>query len=520
MAENTYRIYQEGLIKTLLATPEQLSKISNVVTPDDFADTQLRIVYESIQFLAREKEPVSLPGIVSAVIRNYGDSVKIDPNWILSLDSDITKWTAQAPVTTWAKLLKTESARNRTALEIRDAAKELQTTDPVSVINKLSSSIEKIAYEATATQESQLEQSILDYKEYMKSRLDVKENIIPSPYPSIDKHIVGWLPKQLVTIGARTSVGKSVIATQSAVTACVAGKSVMLFSLEMSEFEVMDRMLSSMSMVELGAIRTRGLDEEEQIRFDKALDRYSQFKLQVDETPNVTIDYIREKAMRRAQSPEGLDMVIIDYLQLITNNSRSGVSRQEQVAEISRNMKILAKQLNIPVMVLVQLNREDKNEPEDRLPKIADIRESGAIAADSDVIILIDRKLDNDSIDPKALFIIGKNRNGQTGKKISVRCSLEYAMFTDDKEPDPFEMQSRLDDIEENYTGNFESAPYSQQTNYSPENNSTIQNDNFSVMEYDEDENPFSNDEFVAEDLFSSDDENNSFFSDVNGGNF
>lgn len=437
MSQATYNRYQEGLIKTLLASPDDLQEIANMISNDDFSDEKLKLVYESLLSLNRDSKQISLVGIIQE-INETSPEVHLDPQWILSLDSDTTKWVAEAPPKSWAKLLKREAARYKTENVLNEAKKNVGTKDPIDLINNISYQIERIALDATDTVDETLANQVDRYKEYMKTRLDIKEHIIPSPYPSVDKHTVGWLPGQLITIGARTSVGKSVIATQSAITACVSNKSVALFSLEMSEFEVMDRMLSTMSMVELSAIRTRPLDAEENARFSSATERLAGFKLNIDDTANVSIDYIRNKAIRMAQSPAGLDMIIIDYLQLITNNGRAGTSRQENVAEISRSMKILAKQLNVPIMVLVQLNRESKEEAEDRLPKISDIRESGAIAADSDVILLIDRKLTADEIDPKALFIIGKNRNGQPGKKISVRCGLEYAMFIDEPQDDSF----------------------------------------------------------------------------------
>lgn len=444
MANNIYKRYQEGLIKSLLASQDDLESVANVVSADDFSDEQYKLVYQVILELKREGDPISLAGILETIMRSYPDVV-LAPEWILDLDTDVTRWVSEASAKSWAKLLKKEAARYKTQNVLTEAMQKVGNEDPVSLINEMSYKIERIAFDATDNAEESLTDQMDRYDEYMEVRHDANENVIPSPYPTIDKYTVGWLPGQLVTIGARTSVGKSVIATQSAISACVANKSVAIFSLEMSEFEVFDRCLSTMSLVELSAIRTRPLDDDESLRFSESKKRLREFKLYVDDTPNATIDYIRNKAVRLAQSPQGLDMVIIDYLQLVTTSGRKGQSRQEAVAEMSRSMKILAKQLNIPIMILVQLNREGKDDAEDRLPKISDIRESAAIAADSDVIILIDRKLTSDEIDPKALFIIGKNRNGQPGKKISVRCGLEFAMFIDDVREDHFD-EGQFDD--------------------------------------------------------------------------
>ncbi len=428
------RIYnqaQEGLIKTLIAQPEDIISVARTITSLDIENETYSIIFNSILDLVHEQELVSLPAILLKATEKDPE-VHIDPNWLLSLDSDITKWVNKAPASTWAKIVKEQSAKKKTkdALEIAISELDKNENYAIDVIGSLVTKTEEIAMNSLDDNETTNEQRTEAYLEYMKTRHDYKKNVIPSPYPSIDKYIVGYLPGQLITIGARTSVGKSVIATQSAISACVANKSVLLFSLEMSETEVIDRMISAMSNVELGALRTRSLDNKETEDFDSAIDRFRDFKIDIDENPAVTIEYIKNRATRKAQSSEGLDMIIIDYLQLVTHDKR-GASREQVVAEMSREMKKLAKQLQVPIMILAQLNRESKDEDEERLPQISDIRESGAIAADSDVILLIHRKLTTDAIDPKALFIIGKNRNGQPGKKISVDCALEYAKFVD-----------------------------------------------------------------------------------------
>lgn len=429
---NLYEKYQEGLVKSLVADPDKVLRVANIIGTEDFDDERYALVYEGIRNLRNDDEEVTLSSIVHKITEKHPEST-IDPMFVLDLDKNLSQWVTRGTPIKWAQLLKEEASKHKTADALLEAVNSLRdgSGNAAQIIGQTTSVLNEIAMSAVENSDRTMEDRINDYREYMNTRLDVKKNIIPSPYPTVDKYIVGWLPGQLITIGARTSVGKSVIATQSAVAACVAGKSVQIFSLEMSEFEVMDRMVSAMSNIELSAMRTRHLSQEEQERFDAAMYKYSEFKLDIDENPNVTIEYIKNKAIRRAQSEDGLDMIIIDYLQLVTHEKRNA-TREQIVAEMSREMKKLAKQLQVPVMILAQLNRESKDDPDDRLPQISDIRESGAIAADSDVILLIHRKLASDEIDPKALFIIGKNRNGQPGKKLSVRCGLEYAKFIDD----------------------------------------------------------------------------------------
>src|SRR5690606_35400105 len=149
----------------------------------------------------------------------------------------------------------------------------------------------------------------------------------------------------------------------------------------------------------------------------------SEMRLTIDTDPKVTIDSIRARALRKAQSPEGLDFIIIDYLQLITPTGRYS-SRQEAVADLSRSTKLLAKQLQVPIMVLVQVNRENKDD-ENNVPRMSNIRESGAIAQDSDIVVLIHREESMDDSIPHTLILLEKNRNGEANKTIRCHSNLE-----------------------------------------------------------------------------------------------
>lgn len=451
MASNLYQRTQEGVIRTLLAQPNQFSEVSRYIAPEDFNDENYKLIYKAIQALCHESKEVSLPLIVTW-IRDEEPEIHIDPQSIFSLGQNSTKWVAEATPTDWAKLLKAESNRFKSIHEIQESLNKITKEDPMTVIQQLKAQLQEIEIAGVINSDETFIDKVDHYLDNVDKRHETTENIIPTPYPTLDKHVIGWLPEQLITIGARTSVGKSVVATQSAITACTAGKSVAMFSLEMSDQEVMDRMIASIGKVNLKNIKSNPLTKDERERLLQAAETLKTFNFEIDDKADVTIDYITSKALRLAQRPEGLDFIIIDYLQLITTVGNKN-NRQEAVAEISRAMKKLAKQLKIPIMILVQLNRADKNEEDDRLPKIDDIRESGAIAQDSDTILLIHRKLNAEEIDPKALFIIGKNRNGSTGRMISVRCSLEFASFDDNVNDDEFNNNEVTEEIEQNDTG-------------------------------------------------------------------
>lgn len=430
MAKNLYLSFQEGLIKSLIADPSALNDVVRIVDVNDFSDTNYQLVYEGLLNLNRANEEISLPGIVK-MITEKNPEAHIDPEWILNLDNDFTETISQASATTWARLLKRESARAQTSKVINDAKQKLnKNNNPLDVISNINNQLNEIMLNSVEDNDKTPEEVIADYKEFMKERLTKKTEIIPSPYPSVDKYTIGWLPGQLITIAARTSVGKTVFATNAAVAAAAAGKSVQIFSLEMGEYDLIDRMTSYMSHIPLKTIKTEPFDMNQAKLFENTLKTYEQYKINIDPNPRVTVDYIRSKAIKRAQSEDGLDLIIVDYLQLITNPNHTG-NRQESVAEVSREMKILAKQLGVPVIILAQVNRLKSDDDENKMPTINDIRESAAIAQDSDVIILIHRNTKSDDVDPKAKFIIGKNRNGEAPKIVTVRAMLECNTFMD-----------------------------------------------------------------------------------------
>lgn len=218
----------------------------------------------------------------------------------------------------------------------------------------------------------------------------------------------------------------SVFAVDCAIAAAKANSSVMFFSLEMSKTEIEDRVLAATTGITMNRLKQGDLTDEETRILRAQMKEMKDMKLIIDVEPKVTVDIIRARALRQAQSPAGLDFIIIDYLQLITPTGRFS-SRQEAVADISRNVKLLAKQLGVPIMVLVQLNRE--KDEENALPHLDKIRESGAIAQDSDVVILLHRDAALDDTTPHTLVILAKNRNGEANKTVRCHSNLECSLF-------------------------------------------------------------------------------------------
>ncbi|HOW17385.1 MAG TPA: replicative DNA helicase, partial [bacterium] len=257
---------------------------------------------------------------------------------------------------------------------------------------------------------------------------------VSTGYKDLDDIISGgFRPGQLVIIAARPSMGKSALALNMAKNAALLhDKKVMVFSLEMGKEEVLNRFMASEARINVSNINSGKIDESEWAKFTNAGEKLSESFIFVDDTSGLTPGEIRSKC-RRIKSREGLDLILIDYLQLMrTGSSSKSQNREQEVSEISRTLKSIAKELGVPVVALSQLNREvDKRASENKRPQLSNLRESGAIEQDADIIIFIYREdyYDKDSSwKGVSDIIVAKNRNGRTDS-VKLSWLSQYTSF-------------------------------------------------------------------------------------------
>jgi len=237
---------------------------------------------------------------------------------------------------------------------------------------------------------------------------------IPSGLYDLDNLVGGWKPGEVVVIAARPSMGKTALALQAALDAAHDGKHILYFSLEMGTSALVHRLLALEAKVDAGKMRRGYLDSESWGRIDPAIANLSTAPLFIDDTSSMTPTELRGKIIRHAARHK-LDLVAIDYLQLMTHaNSRE--NRQQEVSSISREVKAIARDMNIPILLVSQLNRAAEGRGDNK-PKLSDLRESGAIEQDADVVILIYRPgyYNGNQEDREAQLIVAKHRNGPTG---------------------------------------------------------------------------------------------------------
>jgi replicative DNA helicase len=243
---------------------------------------------------------------------------------------------------------------------------------------------------------------------------------LPTGFGDIDKLTSGLHEGEFIILAARPGMGKTFFALNIATSvAANSKKTVAVFNLEMSAEQLVVRMISSIGQVPMNKLRTGRLEHNDWKRVNEAISQLADTNIFIDDTPGITIGDIRAKCRRLASSPEGLGIVIIDYLQLISSSSRYAGNRQLEVSEISRSLKTMALELEVPVIALSQLSRAVEGR-EDKRPLMSDLRESGSIEQDADIVSFLfredyyNKEARTDDFKSETEFIIGKNRNGPT----------------------------------------------------------------------------------------------------------
>lgn len=244
---------------------------------------------------------------------------------------------------------------------------------------------------------------------------------LPTGFYDLDKITSGFHKHELIIIAARPAMGKTAFALNIATNIAInAKKTVALFTLEMGAEQLASRMLASVGQIEGGKLATGKLAHNDWKRVNEAISKLADTKIFIDDTPGVTISEIRAKCRRLASSEDGLDIVIIDYLQLIQGSSKYAGQRQQEIAEISRALKTMAMELDIPVIALAQLSRSVESR-DDKRPILSDLRESGSIEQDADIVAFLyrdDYYNKDTAISPdvsRSEFIMRKHRSGPTG---------------------------------------------------------------------------------------------------------
>lgn len=304
--------------------------------------------------------------------------------------------------------------------------------EPEALVDRAESRIFKIA-ERRRTQ-----RSVVPLKEVLIAAFANLEHLyehkgevtgVATGVTGLDRLTTGWHPAELIVLAARPSQGKTTLALNVAVRAAFGGTAVGFFSLEMGAEQLALRLLCAEALVDAGRLRSGFVQEDDWSKISDALGRLAEIQFYIDDTPNISIMDLRTRA-RRMRAEYNVGMLVVDYLQLM--HTRSAENRQQEIAEISRSLKSLARELNVPVLALSQLSRAVETR-ENRRPQLSDLRESGAIEQDADIVIFIyqdPRAAEDRSRQFEMELIVAKQRNGPTGA-IPVSFRKDLGRFTD-----------------------------------------------------------------------------------------
>lgn len=393
-----------AVIGSILSDAQALDDVSAVVAPADFADPRHELIFEAALKLVAQGKRVD-PVTVSEALGRAGLNRIGGPAEMHAMVAEVA---SPASAGYYAEIVAKEAARRRIAGMAMWLQQQIdEGADPIALQDEARSRLDAIPVPG-GDQAPAFSESLQDTLE----RLDKGHTgYVATGWPDLDKLIHGWKPGALHVVGARPGQGKSIVGAQTALATSKAGKACVIASMEMTAHELNLRLLSQVAEVGMDSLAKHSLSAFEWERVSNALPKLLDANLFIDDTPNQTIARIRSHARRVSQRAE-LGLIVIDYLQQVeVPNHLKRSPRHEQVAHTARSLKLLARELNVPVIALAQVNRGPEGRP-DKRPTMADLRESGAIEADADVVML----LHHDSEDsPDLEVLVRKNRHGRMG---------------------------------------------------------------------------------------------------------
>ena len=409
---------EQSVIGSMLMGREAIMAASEMLTSDDFYQHQYGVIFDAMVELFNEGKPVDL-----VTLQNRLKEKDLPPE-ITSMEfvrDLLNAVPTSANVRHYATIVSEKAVLRRLIRLSEEIENECYLNkEPVEVILE---ETEKRMFQLLQQRNSgdyvPIRQVVMNTLENIERASKTKGSVtgLPTGFTDLDYKTSGLQPSDFILIAARPSMGKTAFVLNIAqYMAFKKDKAVAIFSLEMSREQLMNRLFSMESKVDSQNLRTGNLKDEDWSKLIESAGMIGESKLIIDDTPGISIGELRSKC-RKYKLEHGLDIVIIDYLQLMTGSGRRTDSRQEEISDISRALKALARELNVPVVALSQLSRAVEQRTDHR-PMLSDLRESGAIEQDADVVMFIyrDDYYNKDSEDKGiAEIIIAKQRNGPIG---------------------------------------------------------------------------------------------------------
>ena len=426
---------EQSVLGAMLIEKEAITKAADILKPEDFYRADHRLLFEVMVDLYNKNNPVDLVTLTEA-LRNMNKLEDIGGIKFLAYLTQLVPTAAN--VSYHAKIIEEKSIlRQLINASTEIASSGYDPEDEVSVIlDNAEKKILQISNRSSNADFTPMSTVVMSAIDKIETLYNQKSSLIglSSGFKDFDKLTSGLQPSDLILIAARPSMGKTAFVLNIAQNVAIRGKkSVALFSLEMSKDQLVQRMLCAEAQIDATRLRVGELKDDDWPKLMAAADRLSTANIFIDDTPGVTAMEMRSKARRLKQEGSGLDLIIIDYLQLMQGSGqRRSENRQQELSEISRSLKALGREMNVPVIALSQLSRGVESRTVKR-PMLSDLRESGALEQDADLVAFLyredyyDKETENKNITE---LIIAKHRNGPVDT-VKLFFQKEYTRFYD-----------------------------------------------------------------------------------------
>ncbi|WP_404450713.1 replicative DNA helicase [Virgibacillus necropolis] len=424
---------EQAVIGAIFLEPEAFSSASEVLLPEDFYRASHQRIYETMMKLSDKGEPIDLVTVTTSL----SNAKTLDEVGGVSYLTDIAgSVPTAANISYYSKIVEEKSVLRRlirTATDIvtESFSKEDEIED---VLNEAEKNILEVSHRKNSGAFQAIKDVLIDVYDNIESLHHQSADLtgVPSGFRDLDRITSGFQRNDLIIIAARPSVGKTAFALNIAQNVAInTDENVAIFSLEMGADQLVSRMLCAEGNIDAQRLRTGSLQAEDWSKLTMAMGSLSNAGIYIDDSPGIRVSEIRSKC-RRLKQEHGLGMIVIDYLQLIQGSPNSRDNRQQEVSEISRSLKGLARELNVPLIALSQLSRGVESR-QDKRPMMSDLRESGSIEQDADIVGFLYRDDYYDSESEKQNIIeiiISKQRNGPVGN-VELAFVKEYNKFVD-----------------------------------------------------------------------------------------
>lgn len=417
---------EEAVLGSLLLKSPLVDIVQKYLIETDFYDIQHTLIYRAIISLDKDTRPINLVSVMNRLAETNDLEKAGGPSKLSDLSTKVAS-TAEVNVEHYTLVVLEKAVAREAILSLNEASNSaFENEDIYDVLTWIGQEMQRLQEKLIGKKDTMhVSKATKDSVEQMHERISLFKKGRPAGVPYglkyPDRHLGGWQNSELNVIAARPGMGKTAFALHFAKEAAMNGFPVAIFTLEMSGRSLTDRLLLSQSGVDADNFRMGKMEKEEVAKVEIAANDICGLKIYIDDNPDSSMSYIRSKA-RLLHKKEQCSMLIIDYLQLVSSDSRYNIAREQQVAQMSRNAKMIAKELDIPVLLLSQLNRKVEAR-EVKKPLISDLRESGAIEQDADKVYLIHRpeyygekllKEDGSEVERGISFDLAKNRSGGT----------------------------------------------------------------------------------------------------------